>query len=297
MLKVIVEKPKISNQLLDEKRKQAFAAGGADRIQKQHSRGKATARERLLSLLDTDSFIENGMFVTSRAPGVAKDAGAPLGDGVVTGFGKIDGRSVYIYAQDFTVLGGSLGEAHGRKIASTIDKAIQNGVPIIGLNDSGGARIQEGVDALAAYGDVFYNNVKASGVVPQISLIMGPCAGGAVYSPAITDFIFMVDDIASMFITGPQVIQAVTHEHVDVETLGGSNVHRSRSGVAHFTAANEDDAFSLLHWLLSYLPSNNLTPPPYIPLGDDPQRETSQLKDIIPHNPQTPYDVHLVIEI
>ena len=282
---------------LIEKREQAVMAGGTSRLDKQHAKGKRAARERLSALLDPDSFTEIGMFVTHRTSGFGMEASHPLGDGVITGFGKIEDRSVYVYAQDFTVLGGSLGEAHGKKIAHVLDMATQNGVPIIGLNDSGGARIQEGVDALAAYGDVFYRNVQASGVVPQLSVILGPCAGGAVYSPAITDFIFMVEKMAYMFITGPQVIKAVTHEEVDVETLGGADMHKSRSGVVHFVAPDEEAVFAMVRWLLSYLPPNNLTPPPYVPQGDDPHRITPELKDIVPQNPQTPYDVRRVIEV
>jgi acetyl-CoA carboxylase carboxyltransferase component len=282
---------------LTEKREQAYLGGGTARIDKQHAKGKRTARERLSALLDPGTFTEIGMFVTHRATGFGMDKKHMPGDGVVTGFGKIEGRSVYVYAQDFTVLGGSLGEAHGRKIANVQKLAVQNGVPIIGLNDSGGARIQEGVDALSSYGDVFYRNVQASGVVPQISIILGPCAGGAVYSPAITDFIFMVEDMGYMFITGPQVIKAVTQEAVDVETLGGSGMHKSRSGVAHFVAADEDAVFTMVRWLLSYLPPNNLIPPPYVPVNDDPHRPTPKLQDLVPKNPQVPYDVHQIIEV
>jgi acetyl-CoA carboxylase carboxyltransferase component len=282
---------------LIEKREQALLGGGTSRVDKQHVKGKCTARERLSALLDPDTFVEIGMFVTHRASGFGMEKNHPPGDGVVTGSGKIEGCNVYVYAQDFTILGGSLGEAHGKKIANVQNLAIQNGVPIIGLNDSGGARIQEGVDALAAYGDVFYRNVQASGIVPQISVILGPCAGGAVYSPAITDFVFMVEDIAYMFITGPQVIKAVTHEDVDLETLGGPGMHKSRSGVAHFVAPDEDAVFTMVRWLLSYLPPNNLTPPPYTPLGDDVQRATPELQEIVPQNPQVPYDVHQVIGV
>jgi acetyl-CoA carboxylase carboxyltransferase component len=290
-------KQKVGISSLLDKRKQASLGGGVLRIEQQHAKGKRTARERLSFLLDPDTFVEIGMFVTHRALGFDMEKDHPPGDGVVTGSGKIDGRSVYVYAQDFTVLGGSLGEAHGEKIARVMDLAIQNGVPIIGLNDSGGARIQEGVDALAAYGDVFFRNVQASGIVPQISIILGPCAGGAVYSPAITDFVFMVENIAYMFITGPQVIKAVTHEDVDVDQLGGTDIHKSRSGVAHFVAPEEDTVFAMVRWLLSYLPPNNLTPPPYVPLGDPAHRATPELKDIVPQNTQTPYDVRQVIEV
>ena len=269
-------------------REAAQLGGGEARLAQQHAKGKRTARERLAMLLDPDSFVEIGMFVAGT------DAAA--GDGVVTGSGKIDGRTVYVFAQDFTVAGGSVGAAHGRKIARVLDLAYENGAPLIGLNDSGGARIQEGVDALAAYGDIFYRNTRASGVIPQLSVILGPCAGGAVYSPAITDFVFMVEDIAHMFITGPDVIRAVTREEVDFDTLGGSAVHGGRSGVAHFVAADEEATLAQVRWLLSYLPSNNLTPPPYLPPGDDRLRPTPELADLVPADAQQPYDVHGVIE-
>lgn len=279
------------------KRQTAALGGGLTRIGQQHAKGKLTARERLSALFDPDTFNEIGMFVTHRASQFGMDRQYPLTDGVITGFGKINGRNVYAYAQDFTVMGGSLGEAHGRKIAHVIDLAIQNGVPVIGLNDSGGARIQEGVDALASYGDVFLRNVQASGVVPQFSVILGPCAGGAVYSPAITDFIFMVEKTAYMFITGPQVIKAVTHEDVDIVTLGGADVHTTKSGVVHFTAPDEEALFSIVRWLLSYLPSNNLTPPPHLVMGDDPHRATPELANIVPQNLQAAYDVRKVIDV
>jgi len=271
-------------------REAAQLGGGEARIAQQHAKSKQTARERLAALLDPDSFVEIGMFVAG-----ADGANAP-GDGVVTGSGKIDGRPVYVFAQDFTVAGGSVGAAHGRKIARVLDLAYEQGAPLIGLNDSGGARIQEGVDALAAYGDIFYRNTRASGVIPQLSVILGPCAGGAVYSPAITDFVFMVDEIAHMFITGPDVIRAVTHEDVDFDALGGSDVHGAHSGVAHFVAADEEMALAQVRWLLSYLPSNNLTPPPYIPPGDERLRPTPELADLIPADAQHPYDVHGIIE-
>ena len=273
---------------LQAMRETAQLGGGEERIAQQHAKGKQTARERLTALLDPDTFIEIGMFVAG--------ANTATGDGVVTGNGKIDGRPVYVFAQDFTVVGGSVGAAHGRKIARVLDLAYEHGVPLIGLNDSGGARIQEGVDALAAYGDIFYRNTRASGVIPQLSVILGPCAGGAVYSPAITDFVFMVEDIAHMFITGPDVIRAVTHEDVDFASLGGSDVHGTRSGVAHFIATDEETALAQVRWLLSYLPSNNLTPPPYIAPSDERLRPTPELADLIPADAQHPYDVHSVIE-
>ena len=281
---------------LEERRAEARLGGGQARIDRQYAKGKRTARERIEALLDSGTFNEIGMFVTHRAQGLGMDAAHPSGDGVVTGTGKIDGRPVCVFAQDFTVLGGSVGEAHGLKIAHLMDLAIKTGVPLIGLNDSGGARIQEGVDALAAYGEIFYRNVQASGVIPQISVILGPCAGGAVYSPAVTDFVVMVDQVAHMFVTGPQVIEAVTHEAVDSESLGGAGVHSETSGVAHFTAPDEAAAFAQVRWLLSFLPSNNLTPPPSMPSGDDPRRPTPELASLVPQHPQHPYDVRLVIE-
>jgi acetyl-CoA carboxylase carboxyltransferase component len=219
----------------------------------------------------------------------------PLGDGVVAGWGQVDGRVVYAFAQDFTVLGGSVGQAHGRKVCKLLDLALENGAPVIGLNDSGGARIQEGVDALAAYGEIFYRNTLASGVIPQISVIMGPCAGGAVYSPAITDFTVMVQGTARMFITGPDVVRAVTHEEVTPEELGGARVHHRRSGVAHFTAADDAEALLLLRRLLSYLPSNNAEDPPYLPPSDPPDRADEELDHLVPEDPAQGYDMHEVI--
>lgn len=285
-----------SNKDLEQLRMQANKGGGDERIAAQHSKGKLTARERIERLLDPGSFHETGTYVTHRASGLGMEKSHPWGDGVVTGWGKIDGRLVYLFSQDFTVMGGSVGEAHGRKIARLMDMAIQNGAPLIGLNDSGGARIQEGVDALAGYGEIFYRNVRASGVIPQISVILGPCAGGAVYSPAITDFVFMVEKTAHMFITGPEVVRAVTHQEVTAENLGGAGVHRSTSGVAHFTASDEDSLFVLLRWLLSFLPSNNLGDPPYGSPGDEPGRATPELAQMVPANPAEPYDIRKVIE-
>ena len=288
-------KNKIKEKL--EKIKDTARQGeGQAQIEKQHTKGKLTARERIEKLLDADTFVETGLLVSHRAVGLGMEADHPATDGVITGWGKVDGRLVYIFAQDFTILGGSLGEAHGRKIAQVMDLAYQNGAPIIGLNDSGGARIQEGVDSLASYGEIFYRNTRASGVIPQISLIMGPCAGGAVYSPGITDFVFMLDQNAFMFITGPEVIKAVTHEEVDFNSLGGALVHSEKSGVAHFTAPDEEALLNQLRWLLSYLPSNNLSIPPIIPSTDDPQRLIPELEKIVPTNPQQPYDMHAVIE-
>ncbi len=281
---------------LETIRAEARLGGGESRIAQQHAKGKRTARERVAALLDPGTFCEIGMFATHRATGFKMERAHPWGDGVVTGQGKIAGRPLYVFAQDFTVLGGSVGEAHGRKITRVLDLAYQNGVPLIGINDSGGARIQEGVAALAAYGDIFYRNVRASGVIPQISIILGPCAGGAVYSPAITDFIFMVEQQAHMFITGPEVIKTVTHEELDFESLGGAEIHSSRSGVAHFTAPDEEALLAQVRWLLSYLPPNNLTPPPAVTPTDDPSRATPELAEIVPEDSQQPYDVRAVIE-
>ena len=281
---------------LEKIRIEASQGGGEARIAAQHTKNKLTARERIDQLVDPDTFQEIGMFVTHRASGLGMDKSHPYTDGVVTGWGKVDGRLVYIFAQDFTIMGGSVGEAHGMKIANLLDMARQNGAPVIGLNDLGGARIQEGVEALAGYGQIFYRNVQSSGVIPQISVILGPCAGGAVYSPAITDFIFMVEKTAHMFITGPEVVKAVMHEDVSFDQLGGAAVHREQSGVAHFTAPDEETLLSNVRWLLSFLPPNNLTPPPYIPPDDDPQRHLSELAQIVPVDPQQPYDVRSVIE-
>lgn len=284
-----------AKQQLNEMRQKALLGGGEVQIEKQHAKGKKTARERIEFLLDKDTFCETDAFVTHRSIGLGMEKSHPLTDGVITGWGKIDGRTVYVFAQDFTVLGGSLGEAHGRKIAKVMDLAYQNGAPLIGLNDSGGARIQEGVDSLAAYGEIFYRNTRASGVIPQISVILGPCAGGAVYSPGITDFVFMVEKVSYMFITGPEVIKAVTHEEIDFETLGSASVHHGKSGVAHFTAQDEGTALSQVRELISYLPSNNMTPPPYRATTDDLYRQTPELEEIVPGDPQSPYDVHDVI--
>jgi propionyl-CoA carboxylase beta chain len=265
---------------------QAHKGGGPERIERQHARGKMTARERLEALLDPGSFFELDAFA-------ARESGESemLGDGVVTGWGEIDGRRTYVFAQDFTVFGGSVGAVHGRKICKLLDLALENGAPVIGLNDSGGARIQEGVDALAAYGEIFYRNVLASGVIPQISVIMGPCAGGAVYSPAITDFVVMVQGTGRMFITGPDVVRAVTHEEVTAEELGGAQVHHSTSGVAHFTASEDLAALALVRNLLTYLPANNAEDPPYVSSDDPPDRVEERLDRLIPDDPAQPYDM------
>ena len=286
---------KAGNQL-EKIRTEASSGGGEARIAAQHAKNKLTARERIEQLIDPGTFQEIGMFVTHRASGLGMEKTHPFTDGVVTGWGKVDGRIVYIFAQDFTIMGGSVGEAHGMKIANLLDMARQSGAPVIGLNDSGGARIQEGVEALAGYGQIFYRNVQASGVVPQISVILGPCAGGAVYSPAITDFIFMVEKTAHMFITGPEVVKAVTHQEVSFDQLGGAAIHRELSGVAHFSASDEETLLSNVRWLLSFLPANNLTPPPYLPPSDDPQRTLPEMAEIVPADPQQPYDVRSVIE-
>lgn len=287
---------KPSIEKLEELQTSARLGGGTAQIEKQRSKGKLSARERIEKLLDSDTFVETGLFVSHRAVGLGMEASHPATDGVVTGWGKIDGRPVYIFAQDFTILGGSLGEAHGQKIARLMDLAYQNGAPIIGLNDSGGARIQEGVDSLASYGEIFFRNTRASGVIPQISAILGPCAGGAVYSPGINDFIFMTVQNSYMFITGPEVIKAVTHEEVDFDSLGGAGVHTEKSGVAHFTAPDEETVFNQIRWLLSFIPANNLTPPPYTPSNDDPARSVTELSEIVPDEPQQPYDMKSVIE-
>ena len=283
------------DSMLDEIRKKAMLGGGEERIKKQHEKGKLTARERIEKLLDEGSFVEIGMFAESRATEFGMDKKRIPGDGVITGYGTIDGRLVFVYAQDFTVLGGSLGEIHAHKIASLMDLAMKNGAPIIGINDSGGARIQEGVDSLKGYGEIFFRNTMASGVVPQIALIAGPCAGGAVYSPAIMDFTIMVDKTSYMFITGPQVIKAVTGEEIDFESLGGGKVHTSKSGNAHLLARDEDEAFQLLRKLLSYIPQNNMEDPPREENDDPPDRIDYDLDHVIPEDPKKSYDVHDVI--
>ena len=287
------ENPKIEH--LRHLREQAKLGGGERRIRIQHEKGKLTARERLELLLDKGSFRELDMFVTHRAHDFGLEKNRPLGDGVVTGYGTIDGRLVFVFSQDFTVFGGSLSEAHAEKIIKVMDMAMKNGAPLIGINDSGGARIQEGVVSLGGYADIFLRNVLASGVVPQISLIMGPCAGGAVYSPAITDFVVMVKDTSYMFITGPEVVKAVTHEEVTFDELGGAWVHATKSGVAHFAADTEEDAIYTVQKLLSYIPQNNLEEPPFVVPKDDPMRMDEELDDIVPDNPNKPYDMKEVI--
>ena len=278
-------------------RQRSLEGGGAARLQQQHARGKLSARERLDLLLDPGIFQEIDALALSRATAFGLDQERYLGDGVVTGYGRIDGRLVYVFAQDFTVLGGSLSEAHGAKICKVMDLALKTGAPLIGINDSGGARIQEGVVSLGAYAEVFLRNTLASGVIPQLSVILGPCAGGAVYSPAITDFIFMVRGISHMFVTGPDVVRTVTHEEVTFEELGGADVHAERSGVAHFVADSEVEALAQVRRLLSYLPSNNVDPPPRLPCTDPPDRQDPRLNTIIPDDPTRPYDMHALVRM
>ena len=285
--------PKLAK--LHDMQAQARLGGGQDRIDRQHAKGKLTARERIEALLDPGTFREIDPFVTHRTVGFGMEEQRILGDSVVTGWGKIAGRPIYVFSQDFTVFGGSLGEVHAEKVCKIMDMAMKNGAPVIGLNDSGGARIQEGVVSLAAYAFVFLRNVLASGVVPQISAIMGPCAGGAVYSPAMTDFILMVKETSFMHITGPDVIKAVTREEVTSEELGGAMVHNSRSGVAHFAAENEEDCFGQIRALLSYLPQNNMEDPPFVPTDDPADRMDEALDSLVPDNPNKPYNMKDVI--
>jgi propionyl-CoA carboxylase beta chain len=280
----------------------AELGGGRDRIEKQHAAGKLTARERIELLLDTGSFVEIDALVTHRCRDFGMDKVSIPGDGVVCGYGTVDGRLVYVFAQDFTVFGGSLSETNAAKICKVMDLAVENGAPIIGLNDSGGARIQEGVASLGGYADIFLRNTLSSGVVPQISAILGPCAGGAVYSPAITDFIFMVEETSYMFVTGPDVIKTVTHEEVTKEELGGASTHAAKSGVCHFTVPNDAACLAAIRELLSYLPSNNLDDPPPAPAApadidrdDDPGRESEALNTLVPEDPNKPYDIKQLI--
>jgi acetyl-CoA carboxylase carboxyltransferase component len=282
---------------LRDKRREAELGGGKARIEAQHERGRLTARERLDLLLDKGSFRETDKFVSHRTTDFGLDKRRYPGDSVVTGWGTIDGRLVYVYSQDFTVFGGSLGEVHAAKICKILDMAMKNGAPVIGLNDSGGARIQEGVVSLGGYADIFLRNTLASGVIPQISAIMGPCAGGAVYSPALTDFIFMVRNSSYMFVTGPNVVKSVTHEDVTFEELGGADVHASTSGVCHYVAENEADCLALIRVLLSYLPQNNMEDPPFVPTSDDTLRTEAVLDTIIPDDPSKPYDVREIIRL
>ena len=281
---------------LDDLTEKAQLGGGVDRIEKQHKSGKLTARERIELLCDPGSFDEIDAFVTHNSTDFGMAEKKFLGDGVITGCGKIFGRPVYLFAQDFTVFGGSLGERYGQKIVKVMELALKNGCPMIGINDSGGARIQEGVASLGAYADIFLRNVLSSGVIPHISAIICPFAGGAVYSPAITDFVFMVEGSSHMFVTGPNVIKAVTHEEVSMEELGGAGVHSEVSGVAHFAESSEPDCISSIKRLLSYLPQNNLEPPPIIEPDDDPDREDERLDRVVPDSPEKPYNMLEVIE-
>ncbi len=287
-----------TQQKIEELRRRRALAETPDpaAAQKQHARGKGTARERIDALLDPGTFVELDAFAIHRSHSFGLDRNHPLGDGVITGHGMIDGRPVCIFSQDFTVFGGSLGEVFAEKIVKVMDLALRMGVPCIGINDSGGARIQEGVVALGGYAEIFYRNVLSSGVIPQLSIIAGPCAGGAVYSPAMTDFIFMVKQSSQMFITGPEVIKSVTGEEVGFEELGGAMTHNAKSGVAHFAADDENDCFDQLRILLSFLPANNMDDPPAVPATDQPDRMEESLQSLIPDSPKKPYDMKQVIE-
>ena len=280
---------------MKERRAAALSGGGEKKTEAQHAKGKLTARERLSLLLDEGSFEEFDMFVQHRCTNFGMDKSHPDGDGVVTGQGTVDGRLVYVFAQDFTVSGGSLSKTMSEKICKIMDMALRNGAPVIGLNDSGGARIQEGIDALAGYGEIFERNILSSGVIPQISAILGPCAGGAVYSPALTDFTIMADKTSYMFLTGPGVVKSVTGEDVTQEELGGASVHASKSGVAHFAAADEKEALDTIRRILSFIPQNNLETAPERPTGDPVNREDISLDTIIPESPNKAYDMHDVI--
>jgi acetyl-CoA carboxylase carboxyltransferase component len=286
--------PKIER--LRQLREQSRLGGGEERVKRQHEAGRNTARERLDILLDPGSFRELDAFVTHRSRDFGLDKQKFSGDSVVTGWGTINGRLVYVYSQDFTVMGGSLSEVHAEKIIKVMEMALKTGAPLIGLNDSGGARIQEGVVSLGGYADIFLRNTLASGVIPQISVIMGPCAGGAVYSPALTDFIFMVKDTSYMFITGPDVVKQVTHEDVSFEDLGGASIHASKSGVCHIVGENETNTLLLVREMLSYVPQNNMEDPPLVPTKDDPLRADADLDSIVPDSPNKPYDIKEVIQ-
>jgi acetyl-CoA carboxylase carboxyltransferase component len=282
---------------LQKLRQEALLGGGPERIEVQHKRGRLTARERIDLLLDNGSFRETDMFVAHRTHEFDLAQRKYLSDSVVTGWGTIDGRLVYVFSQDFTVFGGSLGEVHAEKVCKIMDMAMKNGAPIIGLNDSGGARIQEGVVSLGAYADIFLRNTLASGVIPQISAVMGPCAGGAVYSPALTDFIFMVRNSSYMFVTGPDVVKTVTHEEVDFEELGGADVHGSTSGICHYVADNESDCLYMIRTLMSYIPQNNLEDPPFVPTTDDRLRTEEALDQLVPDDPSKPYEMRDIIRL
>ncbi len=279
----------------EKRNQQAEAGGGADRVAKQKAKGKLTARERINLLLDKDTFVETDKFITHNIHDFGLENKKIPGDGVVTGFGKIDGRLVYVFSQDFTVFGGSLSRTNANKIIKIMDMAMKNGAPVIGLNDSGGARIQEGVASLAGYADIFHRNVMASGVIPQISVVLGPCAGGAVYSPALTDFIMMTKDNAYMFITGPDVIKTVTHEEVTKDELGGALTHNAKSGVAHLMAEDEEQALMMIRELIGFIPSNNREQPPIVPTTDPVDRVDEDLNEIVPADPNKPYDIKDII--
>lgn len=281
---------------LEEHNKKAELGGGIERVKKQHGAGKKTARERILQLLDPGTFTEIDKLVTHRNYDFGMESNKVLGDGLISGYGKISGRLVYVFAQDFTVFGGSLSRANADKIVKIQNLALKMGAPLIGLNDSGGARIQEGVESLAGYADIFYNNVISSGVIPQISAILGPCAGGAVYSPALTDFIFMVNEKSHMFVTGPDVIKTVTHEEVSKEDLGGASTHNTKSGVAHFNGNDEDQTLMMIRELLSFLPSNNLEDPPVKTTIDPSDRVEESLQNLVPADPNKPYDITEIIQ-
>jgi acetyl-CoA carboxylase carboxyltransferase component len=287
--------PKIDT--LRQRKEEAKQGGGATRIDAQHKNGRLTARERIDLLLDKGSFRELDAFVTHRTHDFGLHRQQYPGDSVVTGWGTVSGRLIYVFSQDFTVFGGSLGEVHAEKVCKVMDMALKTGAPLIGLNDSGGARIQEGVVSLGGYADIFLRNTLASGVIPQISAIMGPCAGGAVYSPALTDFIFMVKNTSYMFVTGPDVVKSVTREDVSFEDLGGASIHSAISGVCHYVAQNEADALYLIRKLLSYIPQNNMEDPPFVPSSDDPLRTEASLDTIVPDNPNKPYDIKEVIHL
>jgi acetyl-CoA carboxylase carboxyltransferase component len=283
-------------ETLHRLRAEALAGGGPEKVAKQHGKGRLTARERVELLFDAGSFQEFGTFVRHRCSDFGMDKQKIAGDGVVAGVGRVRGRQVYAFAQDFTVFGGTLSESNARKICSIMDQAMKTGCPVVGLNDSGGARIQEGVTSLGGYADIFLRNTLASGVVPQISAVMGPCAGGAVYSPALTDFVIMVRHTSHMFVTGPDVIRAVTKEEVSFEDLGGASTHSTKSGVAHFAAADDRQAIDLIQMLLGYLPQNNMEEPPREDNGDDPERQDPELDAIVPPEPDKPYDIREVIQ-
>jgi propionyl-CoA carboxylase beta chain len=279
----------------EEKNNLAELGGGLDKIAKQHKAGRKTARERIAMLLDPNTFVEMDKMVTHRCHDFGMSKNKVLGDGMVTGYGKIDGRLVFVFAQDFTVLGGTMSRANADKVMKVMDTAMKVGAPVIGLNDSGGARIQEGVESLAGYADIFYRNVMSSGVIPQISAILGPCAGGAVYSPAMTDFIFMEKDTSYMFVTGPEVIKTVTHEEVTMDELGGAMTHNAKSGVAHFAAENDEQALMMIRELMSFLPSNNMEDPPTQPCTDDIMRMDESLQTVVPADPNKPYNMKDII--